>query len=151
VYDPALRIGGMNHFMLPSGESNDRPARYGVHAMELLINEVMKLGGERSRLRAKVFGGASVIRALKSGLDVGRKNADFIRSFLAAERIPIEAERLGGINPLEVRFQTDSSVARVRALEAERDEVFKTEQQVSLAPGVAPIAATADDVDSVLF
>ncbi|MGQ0646683.1 MAG: CheR family methyltransferase [Gemmatimonadaceae bacterium] len=152
IYDPALGVGGMNHFMLPVGENTDRPARYGVHAMELLINEVMKLGGERSRLRAKVFGGASVIRALKTGADVGRKNAEFIRAFLATERIPIDAEQLGGTNPLEVRFNTDTSKVRVRALDSERDRaVFKTEEQVAIrAP--EPVRPAADaDVDAVLF
>ncbi|MBL8984489.1 MAG: hypothetical protein JNL26_20045 [Gemmatimonadetes bacterium] len=152
VYDPAMRVGGMNHFMLPSGESADRPARYGVHAMELLINQVMKLGGERSRLRAKVFGGAAVIRALKSGADVGRKNSEFIRSFLAAERIPIEAEQLEGDQPLEVRFQTDTARVRVRAIDDVRGAaVFKSEQRVAAtpAPKVAPVSA--DDLESVLF
>ncbi len=150
VYDPALRIGGMNHFMLPSGESSDRPARYGVHAMELLINQVMKLGGERSRLRAKVFGGASVIKALKSGADVGRKNSEFIRAFLAAERIPIEAEQLGGEYPLEVRFHTGTTRARVRAIIDRSADIFRSEQRVVvLPPKPAPI--TTDDLDSVLF
>ena len=152
IYDPAMRVGGMNHFMLPSGDSADRPARYGVHAMELLINQVMKLGGERSRLRAKVFGGAAVIRALKSGADVGRKNSEFIRAFLAAERIPIEAEQLEGDQPLEVRFQTDTAKARVRAIDAERGAaVFKSELKVAAAPAPKPVPVTADELESVLF
>jgi chemotaxis receptor (MCP) glutamine deamidase CheD len=150
VYDPATGIGGMNHFMLPSGESGERPARYGVHAMELLINDIMKLGGERSRLRAKVFGGAAVLRGLKAGVDVGRRNAEFIRTFLATERIPIDAEQLGGAHPLEVRFATDTGKARVRALEA-GDDVLLEEQRVT-RPVPAPAPRTTDtDLDDVLF
>lgn len=151
VYDPALGIGGMNHFMLPSGESGERPARFGVHAMELLINDVMKLGGERSRLRAKVFGGAAVLRAFKAGVDVGRRNAEFIRAFLAAERIPIDAEQLGGTQPLEVRFTTDTSRARVRALDAADDLIAEEQRVVRPVAPPAPPPTTDADVDAALF
>src|SRR5687767_7179011 len=62
VYDPVAGIGGMNHFMLPEGADADNPtsARYGVNAMELLISEIMKLGGTRKRFQAKIFGGGHV-------------------------------------------------------------------------------------------
>jgi chemotaxis receptor (MCP) glutamine deamidase CheD len=150
LYDPILKIGGMNHFMLPHGHHETRPARYGVHAMELLINEIMKLGGDRLRLRAKVFGGASVIAALRSGSDVGTQNADFIRAFLRSERIPIEAERLGGVQPLEVRQHTDSGRVRVRALQSElmRDVVRQEERTIRRS---LEVPAVAQDIDAVLF
>ncbi len=150
LYDPVARIGGMNHFMLPDGHHATRPARYGVHAMELLINEIMKAGGDRTRLRAKVFGGASVIAALRSAVDVGRQNSEFIRSFLGAERIPVEAELLAGVNPLEVRFHTDSGRVRVRALNTEllgevaREEARRARRSLDMP-------AVAQDVDAVLF
>lgn len=119
-------------------------------AMELLINEVMKLGGERSRLRAKVFGGAAVVKAFKAGVDVGRRNAEFIRAFLAAERIPIDAEQLGGTQPLEVRFTTDTAKVRVRALEAADDLIAEEQRVVRPAPPPPPVATDAD-VDAILF
>ncbi len=150
LFDPILKIGGMNHFMLPDGFHETRPARYGVHAMELLINEIMKAGGDRTRLRAKVFGGASVIAALRSNVDVGRHNCEFIRNFLAAERIPIDAERLGGTQPLEVRLHTDSGKVRVRALQPElmrdvvRDEVRHTRRSLD-------VPAIAIELDHILF
>ena len=54
LFDPESKIGGMNHFMLPARTLNEgASARYGVHAMELLINEIMKRGGDRRRLRAR--------------------------------------------------------------------------------------------------
>jgi chemotaxis receptor (MCP) glutamine deamidase CheD len=150
LFDPILKIGGMNHFMLPHGHHETRPARYGVHAMELLINEIMKLGGDRLRLRAKVFGGASVIAALRSGSDVGTQNADFIRAFLRSERIPIEAERLGGVQPLEVRLHTESGRVRVRALQSElmRDVVRQEQRTIRHS---LEVPAVVQDVDAVLF
>ncbi|MBK8058353.1 MAG: hypothetical protein IPK33_10905 [Gemmatimonadetes bacterium] len=62
-----------------------------------------------------MFGGASVIAALKSSADVGTRNVEFIRRFLAAERIPIDAEQLGGVQPLEVRLHRHRQGARAGA------------------------------------
>jgi len=150
LFDPVAKLGGMNHFMLPDGHHATRPARYGVHAMELLINEIMKAGGDRTRLRAKVFGGASVIAALRSSVDVGRQNSEFIRAFLGAERIPVDAELLAGVNPLEVRFHTESGRVRVRALNTEllgevsREEARRARRSLDMP-------AVTQDVDAVLF
>jgi chemotaxis protein methyltransferase CheR len=117
LFDPVTRIGGMNHFMLPFHTRDTAvSARYGVHAMELLINEIMKLGGDRRRLLAKVFGGADVLHIRTPGMSIGRRNVDFIHQFLATERIPIAAKRLGGDSPLRVHFMTDTGVAFVKAL-----------------------------------
>src|SRR5438046_3886116 len=66
LWDRNARIGGMNHFMLPEGDSG----RYGSYAMELLINEMMKRGAARSTLEAKVFGGGQVIGGMTT-LNVG--------------------------------------------------------------------------------
>ncbi|MGH7767165.1 MAG: chemotaxis protein CheD, partial [Candidatus Binatia bacterium] len=69
LFDPLTNVGGMNHFMLPDGEPDgDQPTRYGINAMEVLINEIMKLGGERRRLRAKVFGAGHVLNIESVGM-----------------------------------------------------------------------------------
>jgi chemotaxis protein methyltransferase CheR len=117
LYDPQARIGGMNHFMLPDQKTDMQVcARYGVHAMELLINEIMKLGGDRRRLQAKVFGGASLLGFSDSPWNVANLNCVFVREFLNMERIPIVAERLGGNQPLRVFFLTDTAKVLVKAL-----------------------------------
>ena len=121
LYDPERRIGGMNHFMLPESQSDDGlPTRYGVHAMELLINEIMKLGGDRRSLKAKLMGAAHVLRLEDPTLAIGERNMAFAREFLARERIPIVAERLGGTQALQVLFFTHSGKVKVRALGQER-------------------------------
>jgi chemotaxis protein methyltransferase CheR len=118
LFDPVTRIGGMTHFMLPYHATDlTVSARYGIHAMELLINEIMKMGGDRRRFQAKVFGGANMFRCQGMTMDVGKRNAKFIREFLAAENIPIVAERLGGENPLRVHFSSDTGKALVKVLE----------------------------------
>ncbi len=119
LFDPAAKVGGMNHFMLPDGDEGDLPTRYGVHAMEVLINQVMKLGGDKRRFQAKVFGGGHVLKIHSSSLTVPEKNKRFIKEFLATENIPIVGQRLGGTNPLQVYFLTHTGQAFAKPLGAE--------------------------------
>ena len=106
VRDPKLRVGGMNHFMLPEhGGNPDSPlsvsARYGAYAMELLINQLIKLGAQRENLEVKVFGAGKVLAGMG---DIGQRNAHFIREYLKREKIRLAAEDLGGIFPRKVYF-----------------------------------------------
>lgn len=116
LHDPSMQIGGINHFLLP-GEGNEAglATRFGVHAMELLINAIMKHGGDRRRLTAKLFGGANVLSGLASPT-VGELNAAFALEFLETERIPILARRLGGVDPVQLRYHTDTSQTWIRRL-----------------------------------
>ena len=71
LWDRQAKVGGMNHFMLPDGagqDSTNSSGRYGSFAMELLINEMMKMGAQRSSMEAKVFGGGQVISGIRSGM-----------------------------------------------------------------------------------
>jgi chemotaxis protein CheD len=102
MWDPVRKIGGVNHFLLAEGETEGIVhSRYGVHSMELLINGLLKLGAERNRLEAKLFGGARMYGAFGS---VGEDNARFARQFLIAEKIPCRAESLGGKQARKLRF-----------------------------------------------
>jgi chemotaxis receptor (MCP) glutamine deamidase CheD len=105
LFDPLTSIGGMNHFMLPgSVDSAEDSTRYGINAMEVLINKMMSLGSNRSALQAKIFGGANIFRADHPLMMIGARNIGFIRSFLETERIPIVSHRLGGNEGLIVHY-----------------------------------------------
>jgi chemotaxis protein methyltransferase CheR len=117
LFDPVAKVGGINHFMLPDGlEDQNMPTRFGVNAMEVLINDLLKLGADRRRLQAKVFGAAHVLSDMGLSPDVPRKNARFVKEFLENENIPIASSRLGGSAPVEVIFTSDTGKAMVRAL-----------------------------------
>lgn len=116
MYDPVLRAGGMNHILLPNCPVGDRNPRCGIHAMELLINELMKLGGDRRRFIAKAFGGANVLAGVKLP-PIGTENARFVREFLATEKIPLVGERLGGNGAVHVYFHTDTGKATVHTVD----------------------------------
>lgn len=92
LYDPYRRIGGMNHILLP-GKADmkhfDVRARYGINAMELLINKMMTLNAGRRQLVAKVFGGAHVIPMISREHGIGQKNAEFILDFCRIEGIKV--------------------------------------------------------------
>jgi chemotaxis protein CheD len=126
ISDRRLGVGGMNHFMLPEdgGNSGDSDrwldpkaglaTRYGSHAMECLINELMKLGARRESLEIKLFGGG---RILASMTDVGARNVEFIRQFLKSEGFEIAAEDMGDIYPRRVIYFPESGKVRVRRLQ----------------------------------
>jgi chemotaxis protein CheD len=106
LQDPVARIGGMNHFLLaePEGQavlSATDQQRYGVHAMELLINGMMQHGAVRSRLRGHLYGGASIIAGLGA---IGSRNAAFARTFMEMEGIAIGRCGLGGKFARKVEF-----------------------------------------------
>ena len=125
LYDPVAGIGGMNHFMLPDGADPENPTstRYGVNAMELLISHLMKLGADRRRFQAKVFGGGHVLKIRESLNGVPQRNIDFARRFLETEQIPVIREDVGGYQPRRVLFHTHTGKVFLKYLgnnEAER-------------------------------
>ncbi|MDE8347114.1 MAG: chemotaxis protein CheD, partial [Acidocella sp.] len=116
LWDPQAGIGGMNHFLLPGDTNNLRGAqpegaamRFGVHAMELLVNGLLRRGALRSRLQAKLFGGARMIKGLT---DVGELNASFAEKFLRAEGIAIVGGSLRGEQGRRIQFWPVSGRAR---------------------------------------
>lgn len=104
LIDPVSRVGGMNHFLLPGDDANDinsASRRYGVNLMELLINELLRLGARRKNMQAKLFGGAST--CLKN-FDTGDSNTRFALDFMHFERIPVVARCVGGDRARRIRF-----------------------------------------------
>jgi chemotaxis receptor (MCP) glutamine deamidase CheD len=129
LFDPVQRVGGMNHFLLPDGgPDGGASARYGAYAMDLLINELMRLGADRSRLVAKVFGAAHTT----GSAEVSRRNREFVRQYLAREQIPVLAERLGADRGMELRFETHTGRARFRYLPQLAQTVLDQERRLLL-------------------
>lgn len=142
--DPVLRIGGMNHFLLPEGNVGDgAPARYGSYAMELLINDLLKRGASRQRMRAKVFGGGNVLSGFHSD-PIGTRNAAFVLEYLGAEKIPVLAQDLGDNQARKVGFFVQTGRTMVKRLPATRDEVVATERALYGRLARAPAAGTVE-------
>ncbi len=132
LWDPVAEVGGMNHFLLAS--EPDKCAvgyRQGLHAMELLINGMLKLGAQRNRLKSKVFGGAMMQN--KFGR-IGKANAEFALHFLKNEGIEVVAQSLGGTMARRIRFSPTSGLAQQRLLPEEN------------APLLIPAVTFDDDI-----
>ena len=144
IRDRQTGIGGMNHFMLPnSGGDADSPAsasmRYGTQAMEILINQLLKAGAQRANLEAKVFGGGRVLSGMQA-LNVGERNAAFVKDYLRAERIPVAASDLNDVHPRKVVYFPRTGKVLVKKLESADSKLVQVEQQYSKTLQVTPVA-----------
>ena len=102
LWDPVAKVGGMNHMLLTMSSKGDGVCNLaGINAMELLINDVLKIGGSRDRLRAKAFGGARMVAGLS---DIGKMNSQFTLDFLKKEGITCASHSLGGETARHVKF-----------------------------------------------
>lgn len=118
--DPFVHVGGMNHFMLAAPSNNEGhdnwadSGRYGSFAMEMLINEILKRGGKKNRLEAKVFGGGKIY---DSTMDIGAKNAAWALDYLEQEGLPLMKANVGDVCPRKVYFFTDSGKVLMKKLD----------------------------------
>ncbi|NDP61835.1 chemoreceptor glutamine deamidase CheD [Polaromonas sp.] len=135
--DSVSGIGGMNHFMLPDAADPllfDATAamRYGAHAMQVLLSEVVRAGARRERLEAKVFGGGAVLASMTL-LNIGERNADFVLRYLLDKRIRIAAQDLRGKLPRRINFFPFSGRVAVRKLRQQDDAFLVQREEQALA------------------
>ncbi len=129
ICDPVAAIGGMNHFMLPESTTGGWGAcsanmRYGNFAMEKLINDILRGGGERGRLQVKLFGGASMI---VTGAAIGDRNAEFAERYLAGEGLTVCAQHLRGLFARRVEYRPLSGRVRMLELTEQRAKIANRE------------------------
>ena len=134
IGDRSIGIGGMNHFMLPGRCNGDNTllgdsARYGVYAMEVLINQLLKMGARRSNLEAKVFGGASVLKGFTSS-SIGERNSIFVLNYLKTENIAVTAQDMLGTLPRKVYYFPVTGRVRVKELKStQNNTIFSRESE----------------------
>jgi chemotaxis protein CheD len=140
IWDHKLGLGGMNHFLLPGDGTEGRQnqtgdaMRFGVHAMELLVNGLLRRGAARNRLQAKLFGGARMIKGLT---DIGEQNARFAEKFLGQEGIALVGGSLRGEQGRRIQFWPVGGRARQVLLAKETESILLAERNRP-APPVPP-------------
>ncbi|HEY8618129.1 chemotaxis protein CheD [Phenylobacterium sp.] len=138
--DPVAGVGGMNHFLLPggpkTGETDAESMRYGVHAMELLVNSLLARGARRDRLEVKLFGGGRLVKGLT---DVGASNAKFAEDFIAREKLKHVGGSLRGDSGRRIQYWPVSGRARQVFL-GDRD-AFEAEVVVAPLPAAVQTGA----------
>jgi len=126
IRDPAIGIGGMNHFMLPSDNSGkstklSESARYGNFAMEMLINEILKNGGKKYNLEVKIFGGGKILRNMTN---VGKRNIEFAIEYIKTEGLNLISSDVGSTHPRKVYYFPTSGRVRVKKLRTLHNETI---------------------------
>ncbi len=123
IRDKLNGIGGMNHFMLPTDNISSQwqqthvsvANRYGSYAMEHMINEILKYGGERQFLEVKLFGGGNIMSNMGN---IGQQNINFVKNYVRSEGLNLLAEDLGDIYPRKILFYPLTGRVRVKKLRA---------------------------------
>lgn len=138
LFDGLAGVGGMNHFLLSEPRHGDALAgdaeRYGAYAMELLINEMLKAGASRARMKAHLYGGANMHAGMQ---EIGSANARFATEFLARDGIPLSLKNLGGTSARRVDFRAVKGQARCRVLSDKSPPI-------ELKPTPVPAASVGD-------
>lgn len=133
LFDPKLRLGGMNHFLLPSSSSSSANADIdmilnGDYSMEVLVNALLAKGAQKSRLIAKAFGGGTIISAIR--MDIGGRNSAFAHEWLEREGIRLVASDFNGAWSRKIVFVPNTGEAfcrRIPVTQANVAEVAKAE------------------------
>jgi chemotaxis protein CheD len=131
IRNPHLGYGGMNHFMLPSSESGEwggvsASLRYGNHAMEILINAVLKTGCPRRDMEIKLFGGADFTKGM---MRVGEQNARFALHYLAHEGLHAVTVDLGGNRARVIQFTPATGMVKRKLLERPERRILEEERR----------------------
>lgn len=139
LFDPVNRIFGMNHFLLAYRHHALNPAiletqegSYGIYAMELLINEMMKLGANRLNLKAKCFGGGNVLTVSEdreNQTSVGETNVAFVKAFLQRENIPLLSASFGGDIGRTVHFVGSDYSVFVKKIDRNRQLLVEKQER----------------------
>lgn len=115
LWDRARHISGMNHFVLPlSTEPGEQSLRYGDVSIDQLVKNMRDTGSRIKDLRAKLFGGASVLSFGSAQKTVGARNLDVALDRLHDYDIPVLAKRTGGRHGLLLRLNTLSGGVGLR-------------------------------------
>jgi len=132
IRDTRNGIGGMNHFLLPEQKNKksnwaenyeEAGTRYGDLAMEILINDIIKRGGDRKNFEAKIFGGAQMF---ESNMRVGERNIEFVSKYLKFESIPVVSNDVAGTHGRKVYFipsTGDIFMKRIKSIHNDTIEV----------------------------
>ncbi|MCP5180113.1 MAG: chemoreceptor glutamine deamidase CheD [Pseudomonadales bacterium] len=129
--DPVAGVGGLNHYMLPEpgrGRTPDADSRnrFGTYALENLVNQIVRMGGQERRLEVKLFGGAKVIDVT---MDVGARNVDFALAWFDAAGIPISSMDVRNTYARKIVYAPASGRVRMRKLSRMYDSYVVHQEQ----------------------
>lgn len=109
LWDTRLKIGAMNHFILPLWNGNGLATpKYGNIAIKKIIDKMLTLGSQKKDLVAKIFGGAAVLNTSNNKFNIGDRNVSVAFDFIREEKIPIVSQDVGGLTGRKILFFTNT-------------------------------------------
>ena len=121
IRDPITKIGGLAHIMLPDStaiKDNSNIPKFADTGIDELVKQVSALGAMRSRLVAKIAGGAQMF-AFQNHNSLGRvgeRNVEAVLSKLNSLKIPILANDTGENYGRTVVFYPETGDFVIRAV-----------------------------------
>ncbi|MDH4184216.1 MAG: response regulator [Nitrospinota bacterium] len=114
LYNKAQKCGGMNHFMLPGGDSPSMQSKYGDWATKKLLDSMLAIDPRRENLEAHIYGGAAVVGHLNSGFDIGQRNVIIAEKILKEYGINVVQRRTGGDAGMKIFFDNYQGTVQIR-------------------------------------
>ncbi len=121
LYDPAKKIAGMVHVMLPDSTKiihNENKAKFADTGITALLDKMIQQGAVRSRITAKIAGGAQMfgVKNASDLLRVGEKNVEATKLQLQKLKIPILAEDTGANYGRTIEFYPETGELLVKSV-----------------------------------
>jgi chemotaxis protein CheD len=127
IYDPAAKIGGLIHILLPSSQGfengNHVRTKFADSGIVELVDALLRAGASRARLRAKMAGGASMFttKGSSSVHEVGKRNIQSSKDTLRMLGIELVAQDTGGNKGRTIVFNIDTGQLTIKSV----DKVIK--------------------------
>lgn len=135
LWDPSLKVGGINHYMYPYWDGNGLATpQYGNVAMKSLLDAMLLAGSRRDKIIAKVFGGAMLLGGANPALHVGKRNLGVCKTYLHRFNIHVAAEDTGGNRGRSLLFFTETGQVLLKRHRIKNQDVDAILPKRNLAP-----------------
>ncbi len=125
LWDPAERVGGMLHYMLPDSslsaeKAKSRPAMFADTGIPRLFRAVYELGANKKRLIVKIAGGSQLLDD-NGTFNIGKRNYTMLRKIFWKNGVLIDSEDIGGSISRTIRLSVDTGRFTLKTRGQERE------------------------------
>ena len=139
-YDEVKRVKGMNHFLLPTSNSNNDDMKYGLYSVEAMLNEMYKLGCSKQNMKAKISGGADIMQLTVANNSIGERNVEFAKEFCSSEGFKLISEHTRGKHGrLILLTETFQTFIKVTQKSETDNKILKEEKALQTEIAKAPV------------
>jgi chemotaxis protein CheD len=121
AWDSVAHVGGLAHFMLPSGQADGLPVKFVDAGLPTFLRAFRSAGGHPQRSELKAVGGAAMLALASNGLEIGRRNADAVLAALDAAGLRLHASELGGKSGRTVQLSVGTGRLLVKSIDVVRE------------------------------